>query len=193
MQYDELSPDDNPQERISPNLTVLQPGEREISTIKRHPIGIVLIYVMSTIVLVIVAVFIFGFLPSITDSSSIKIFGMIALYVLLILSIVSTLIYTVIYWGNYWILTSDSMTQVSQSSLFNRSSSQLSLSDIEDVTAQQRGILQSLVNYGQLRLETAGESEKYILNFCPNPNYYAREILAARETFVEKPTADPRP
>ena len=189
MQYDELEPNQTPRERISPDLTVMQPGEKTISVIKRHPIGIILIYIMSIIVLVIVALFVFWFLPNLTSNSSINTLGKIALIFLILLSVISTFIYTIVYWGNSWILTTDSMTQVTQTSLFNRASSQLSLTDIEDVTAEQRGILQQLINYGQLRLETAGESEKYILNFCPNPNFYAREILAARETFVEKPSS----
>ena len=189
MQYDELEPNQTPHERVSPDLTVMQPGEQTISVIKRHPIGILLIYLMSIIVLVIIALFVFWFLPSLSSSSTVNTFGKVALIIVIILSIVSTFIYTIVYWGNLWIVTTDSVTQVTQTSLFNRSSSQLSLVDLEDVTAEQRGLLQRLVNYGQLRLETAGEREKYILNFCPNPDYYAREILAARETFVEKPSS----
>src|SRR6202011_6093270 len=92
---------------------------------------------------------------------------------------------TRIYWGNSWIVTSDSVTQVSQTSLFKRQSSQLSLIHLEDVTAEQNGVLAHMFNYGLLRVETAGERSKFTFTFCPNPNFYAREILAAREAFEQ--------
>ncbi|MFI5271311.1 MAG: PH domain-containing protein [Candidatus Saccharimonadales bacterium] len=192
MQYDQLEPEETPKDRVSPDLTVLQPGEEKIATIKRSPIGIILIYSMSLVVIAIVALFVLWILPGFTQNSTVISMGRLGLGIVLIISIISMLIFTVVYWGNYWILTSDSMTQVSQTGLFKRSASQLSLSDIEDVTADQQGILPELFNYGELKLETAGSTQKYQLNFSPNPNYYAREILAARETFVEKP-ADSRP
>jgi uncharacterized membrane protein YdbT with pleckstrin-like domain len=191
MQYDQLEPDETPKDRVSPDLTVQQPDEQKIATIRRSPVGIILIYAMSIAVIVIVALFVFWMLPRLTQDNAVITMGRLGMLVVLILSIISMLIFTVVYWGNYWILTSDSVTQVSQTGLFKRSASQLSLGDIEDVTADQQGILPELLNYGELRLETAGSTQKYQLNFSPNPNYYAREILAARETFVEKPEHKP--
>jgi hypothetical protein len=79
------------------------------------------------------------------------------------------------------VVTSDSLTQISQTSLFNRQSSQLALVNIEDVTAEQNGILAHMFNYGVIRVETAGERSKFVFTYCPNPNFYAQQILQARE------------
>jgi hypothetical protein len=55
---------------------------------------------------------------------------------------------------------------------------------LEDVSADQNGILQSTLGFGTLKVETAGERSKFVFPFCPNPNDYARKIIAAHEEFL---------
>ncbi len=176
----------DPKTRISNTLTVLQPGEHVICTIKRHPIGILGIYGLCGFVAIVTAVLSFGLAPGIfSDSSSRQIFlaGSLVSLVVGAACAAFALIATKVYWGNSWTLTTDSLTQVDQLSLLKRHSSQLSLESLEDVTAEQNGILTRIFNYGLLKVETAGERSKFIFPFCPNPNYYAAQILSAREKF----------
>jgi uncharacterized membrane protein YdbT with pleckstrin-like domain len=77
------------------------------------------------------------------------------------------------------------VTQVQQTGLFNKQSSQLSLENLEDVTAEKNGILAQMFNFGVIKCETAGERSKFVFPFCPNPTYYAQEILNARERFMQ--------
>ncbi len=166
----------------------MQPNEQVICEIRRHPIGILTMYVGSGLLLVLIAAIIFGIVPNtVTSVSQTKIigFGAIAFLAISLLTISFTFIANKVYWGNRWILTSDSLTQVSQSSLFDRQSSQLSLKNLEDVTAEQNGILSHMFNYGVLRVETAGERSKFMFIYCPNPNYYAQQVLDARERYEQ--------
>ena len=110
--------------------------------------------------------------------------------VVAIISTIFALISAKVYWGNTWTVTTDSLTQVRHFNLFSRQSSQLSLKDLEDVTAEQNGVLTEMFNYGLLRVETAGETSKFMFPYCPNPNYYAQQILAAREAFEQNRTAE---
>lgn len=181
-------PQFDPHERVSNSLTVTQPGEQTICEIKRHPIGIIGIYVMSGILLIAVAVLAFAIAPQIGSSNSsqqITQIGAVALLILAVICGVYSLIATKVYWGNSWVLTTDSITQVNQLTLFNRQSSQLSLGNLEDVTAEQNGILTHIFNYGLLKVETAGERSKFQFAYCPNPNLYAKKILEAREGFEQ--------
>jgi hypothetical protein len=41
-----------------------------------------------------------------------------------------------------------------------------------------------MFNFGILRAETAGERSKFVFVYCPDPKHYAREILMARENFI---------
>jgi uncharacterized membrane protein YdbT with pleckstrin-like domain len=94
------------------------------------------------------------------------------------------LIATFIFRQNRLILTDRNLTQILQYGLFNRKVSQLNMSNVEDVTAIQSGILSTVFNYGTLKIETAGEQMNFIFTYCPNPGYYAKIILDARECLL---------
>jgi hypothetical protein len=169
-------------------LAVMQPGEQTLCEIKRHPIGMFGVYTLSGIVLIGLAVAIFGLAPKyLTNFTSGQIIGVGGLFYAIVALFVFMFVFVAnkVYWGNRWIITSDSITQVTQTSLFDKQTSQLSLGNLEDVTVEQDGLLPHLYNYGLLRCETAGERSKFVFLFCPNPNYYAKQILGAREQFEQ--------
>jgi hypothetical protein len=179
---------DPSKQRVSNELAVTQPGEKLVCSIKRHPIGIVTMHFISALMLAVVAILIFGVGPHLSTSitpTQINQIGAVALLVLGVLAVVYNLIASKVYWGNSWVITTDSVTQVEQDSLFSRQSSQLSLGNLEDVSAEQNGILAHMFNYGLLKVETAGERSKFVFPYCPNPNYYAQQILMARENFEQ--------
>lgn len=180
----------NTHTKVGNALTVTQPGERTICEIRRHPIGVLGIYVATGLLLVITAVLAFIVAPHFVHdasggSGSATKYGALIFLVVAVVSLVFAFVSNKVYWGNSWILTSDSITQISQTSLFHRESSQLSLGNLEDVTAEQNGVLTHMLNYGLLRVETAGERSKFVFLYCPNPNYYAQQVLSARENFEQ--------
>ena len=167
-------------------LSAMRQGERVIFEIRRHPIGLIGIYVPFAIMLAFAgfaAIAAPGILADQFDralvaSISASIFGVAA-----VLSLLFVFIAHKVYFGNRWILTSDSLTQLTQRSLFNKQTSQLGLDNLEDVTAEQNGILTHLFNYGVLRCQTAGEQGKFLFVYCPKPHDYAQKMLIARENF----------
>ncbi len=177
----------DPKEHVDNALKVTQTGETIICDIKRHPIGIISIYVMSGFLLLLVAVLVFGVAPHFNSdgSNTVTQIGAIVLLFLVIICAVYNFIATKIYWGNRWIVTSDSLTEVSQTSLFDRQSSQLSLGNLEDISAEQNGVLAHMFNYGIISAETAAATDKFTFLYCPNPNLHAQKILAAREAFEQ--------
>ncbi|HET7060232.1 MAG TPA: hypothetical protein VFH99_02880 [Candidatus Saccharimonadales bacterium] len=168
-------------------LEVTQPGEQTICEIKRHPIGMFGVYSMGGILLLVFAVLAFVVAPGIDSDHRGPVMTISSLIFLVIAGIVLAFVFIAnkVYWGNSWVVTSDSLTQITQTSLFSRQSSQLSLGNLEDVTAEQTGIPAQLFRYGTLRVETAGERSKFVFPYCPNSNYYAQKILAAREAFEQ--------
>ena len=171
-------------------MVVMQPGEQLVATLKRHPIGIVSMYVSAFLGIIVAAALAFVLLPRMLDqfNSSTNIlpmvyagFGVVVIGLVVILGIA-----TMVYWQNQWVITTDSITQISQNSLFGRQVSQLSMDNLEDVTVIQDGILPHMFNYGILKAETAGERSKFQFQYCPNPNDYARRILEVHEQFLEE-------
>lgn len=172
-------------------------GQQEVNIfeVKRHPIGLLGMYISFGLLLIIVAV-VAVIAPDILtdyDSAQIQKIGMATFLVSAVFVGIFSVIAHVVYYGNRWVLTSDSLTQVSQPSLFNTQHSQLSLGNLEDVTAQQEGILAHMFNYGLLKVETAGEHSKFSFPYCPNPNAYAQKILLAREAFEQGEQYTPAP
>lgn len=166
-------------------LAVMQPGERVLCEIRRHPFGLFGLYAISAMIAIIclgVAVMV-PYAASFLNTDQKVGVELAALLALVVMALI-TWIGVYVYKGNRWVVTSDSITQISQTGLFNNRSSQMSLANLEDVSARQDGIVQQMLGYGVLTVETAGERSKFVFNFCPNPNEYARKIIAAHEEFI---------
>lgn len=170
-------------------LETMRPGERIICSIKRHPIGIMPVYAGAAVALIILAILGFALGPSmLSNYSHTQVYAIVSLFLLgavaltgLFVSVAHT-----VYWGNRWIVTDDSVTQVLQNSLFDKKSSQLSMANLEDVTVEQDGFLPHMFDYGVIVAETAGEHSKFRFAYCPNPNQVAQDILEAREKFEQE-------
>lgn len=173
-------------EKVHNPLEVMQPGEQVIFEIRRHPIGLIYIYGTTGVFLVAVAVMLLSLVPSAFSASAGAghILAIIVFIITGLMAVIFVILATVIYWGNCWILTTDSLTQVSQHGIFHKSSAQLALWDIENVAVRRHGIIQHFMNYGVVAIETASESGKFRFLYCPNPTSYAQQILDAKEKLV---------
>lgn len=170
-------------------LKVMQPGERVVCEIKRHPFGLLSLYGSFAFV-VAIAIVAIVMAPKLVSNFSSQAQATTALGAIILCAIVGLFTYigATVYKGNRWIVTSDSITQISQISLFRKQTSQLSLANLEDVTVEQNGILQNMFGFGRLRAESAGERSKFVFDFCPNPAEYAKKIIGAHEAYIaEKP------
>lgn len=166
----------------------LSEGEYVISAVRRHPIGILSIWTV-----VILAVILLLAIPFIIASTSdvvplnltpAAITSGVSLILLgVILIILGGLVATVVYDANRFYLTNESVTQMIQSGLFSRRSQTISLTNIEDASYAQKGILQTIFNYGSIRLSTEGEETTYRFAYVANPQQQVRLLNDAIEAF----------
>jgi hypothetical protein len=176
----------------------IDPDEQKLCQIRKHPFGLFSVYAEIIIGFLAVLVVIYFFLPTmLPNASKSEINGFIAAggLVFAVIAWVGLTAFTFIYRGSYLIVTDRNVTQVLQQGLFNRKVSELSLGNVEDVNAQRQGFFATIFNFGKLNVETAGEAENFVFQFCPKPNYYGKVILDARRAFTEKvtPAAVPAP
>lgn len=166
----------------------IMPDEVKVADVRRHPIGLFIIYLQVLvgfgIAFLIILLLLPGFMSTLgadkaTSASLISVLVLSAAVFAFIFLILATKIYT----GNQLIITDSNVTQILQKGLFNRTVSELSMHNVEDVTALQRGILQTIFNYGTLTIETAGEQNNFIFVYCPNPNAYAKAVLDSRQMY----------
>jgi hypothetical protein len=171
-------------------MVVLQDGEVIVTNIKRHPFGIVSLYFAAAVGIAVVAVISFLMMPDMIaqfsgDNSGMMLgVGIVSSIVVLLLLVLG--VATSVYWQNEWVVTTDSITQITQNSLFGRQVSQLSMDNLEDVTVDQHGIIPHMFNFGTLKVQSAGERSKFAFPYCPRPNEYARQILEVHEHFLEE-------
>lgn len=86
---------------------------------------------------------------------------------------------------NVIIVTNKHLVDVSQRAFFVRSVSTLALQDIEDVSIAKKGLLSTVFDYGNLKIQTAGELPNFELKTVADPETVQRQIMeckAKRET-----------
>lgn len=175
--------------------------EYVIFVVKRHLIGLVPIWgLVGVLVLVsLIAVYFYAtnvtavsqmFLTSPDRLPSVAALGVFLLLVLTIF-ILGAVIATHVYRSNRFILTNESVIQIIRPSLFSTHQQTVSLGSIEDAGYFQNGIMQSLFNYGLLRLSTVGDETTYRFNYVSNPKSQAAILNNAVEAFKNgRPVVD---
>ncbi|MBI5221098.1 MAG: PH domain-containing protein [Candidatus Liptonbacteria bacterium] len=103
-------------------------------------------------------------------------------------------------WTNYhfdlWILTDRRLISIEQASLFSRNVAECRLSSIEDISVMTKGILATLLDLGDIHIQTAGEGHEFVLTMAPFPvkvkdaiSLFQNRLLGASATIQE--TRDP--
>ena len=59
----------------------------------------------------------------------------------------------------------------------------MSLGSVEDVSFRQTGVLQTMFNYGTIRLSTEGEETTYRFHYVSNPKHQVAILNNAVESF----------
>ena len=165
---------------------LLEPGEQLVVIVRKHPIGIVGIYVEALVGLLVVFGLFLAIAPDffngISDQAYKILVGVIVfgLAVLIFFLFVATYVYR----QSRLLVTDRSLVQILQKSLFIRKISRLSMSNVEDVSAEERGMLSTIFNYGTIIVQTAGTLDNFIFPYCPTPTKYADQIIEARQRYA---------
>ena len=177
----------SPKQDFSITLNKISPNEKVIAVIKRHPFGIIKLYISAVLGLILAGgllLFLMNELVPREDNPDIyAALGALAV-VIVGLMVVIMLIATIIYYKSSFVITDQSIKQTLQISLFNKKISQLDVAQIQDVTAEKKGFIPTFLNYGRLIVETAGEQENFHFDYCPNPDHYAKIILDSRQLYL---------
>jgi|AntRauTorckE6833_2_1112554.scaffolds.fasta_scaffold00144_23 uncharacterized membrane protein YdbT with pleckstrin-like domain len=85
-----------------------------------------------------------------------------------------------VFWTNYyldvWIVTNEKILDVEQIGLFSREVSMLHLERIQDVTVEVKGFVATLMKFGDLHVQTAGQQREFIIHNIPQPDKVAKKI-----------------
>ncbi len=114
-------------------------------------------------------------------------FAVIILSVYYLVAITFTYAAWITYYYDIYIVTKDTIIDITQEGFFGRRVAQLSLLRVQDVSSNIRGFLPTLFAYGNVLVETAGEQkESFLLEAVPNPQAFSAKILELHNQLIEK-------
>ncbi len=95
-------------------------------------------------------------------------------------------------WTNYyldvWYVTQKRIIDVDQKHLFHREVSNLRFDKIQDISIEVRGFVATFLNFGDIRVQTAGEdSSEFFMKDAHNPERVRTVIFAQHNREAEKP------
>ena len=164
----------------------LSDHEYVVSAIRRHPAGMWFTIIMTALAISVIFALMMNF-PLIAEVMGISMNG----YGLVILmGVLLTILFAIggyaaiwVYMSNRFFLTNESVIQEIQMSLFSRKEQTVSLLNIEDASFDQRGPIQSFLNYGSIRLSTEGDETTYLFDYVSNPKRAIAILNNAVEAF----------
>lgn len=80
------------------------------------------------------------------------------------------------YYFDVWIITNERVVNIEQRGLFSRDVSELNYSRVQDVTADVDGLIPTILNYGDVFIQTAGEKERFVFRKVGDP-YAIKDMI----------------
>ncbi len=90
------------------------------------------------------------------------------------------------YYLDVWIITNERIVNIEQKGLFLREASDLEFSKIQDVTTDVIGLIPTVLNYGDVYIQTAGETERFRFRQVPDPYAIKSLIMEQYRKTAEK-------
>lgn len=162
----------------------LSEGEFVIGMLQRHPVGLMAPVGITTFLVLATLLGLTAY-PAIADAADLPGVEAVVLPALLLIALFALGGYVAIwvYLQNKFFLTNESVIQEIQVSLFSRHEQTVSLGSIEDASYRQKGLIQTLLNYGSIRLSTEGEETTYRFYYVSNPKRQVAILNNAVEAF----------
>ncbi|MFY9228091.1 MAG: hypothetical protein WAO28_02075 [Candidatus Microsaccharimonas sp.] len=182
--------------RLYPHLN-LSASEYVISVVRRHPIGLVIPIAIGVVMIALALSLLINYaafaeyfmIKGAAADPAVVVIPMVLFCVLVGLGM---FVAYYVYVSNKFYLTNESVIQEIQVSLFSKLEQTVSLSNIEDASFVQVGILQYLFNYGSIRLSTEGDETTYRFTYVANPKQHIATLNNAVEAFKNGRPTDPR-
>jgi len=163
----------------------LEKDEHIILEIRKHWFYL-LAEIGLAIVLILIPIFLFPLLKAV--GFKIDVFSVsLTLFFYFLWTLVLWL-FIFMFWTNYyldvWFITNEKIYDVEQHALFKREVSILHYEKIQDITYEVNGLISSLINLGDIHVQTAGTERNFTIKGVKDPAYIQRklnEILLRRK------------
>lgn len=173
--------------------SLLDTNEKIIAIARRHSF-VLFLRLLTLIPFLLIPIVLFGIIvaapvPS-TEFFTIEGNGVSFGILLLFSSFLFVWIGAFIVWTDYYldvlIITDKRIINIEQKALFSRETASLRLDKIQDITININGILATFFSFGNIRIQTAGEQEEFMIHFIRDPESLKQTILKEHDRVVER-------
>ncbi len=160
-------------------MIYLEPKEKILLEVRKHwfvflaeSIGLTLLVLLPIILLLILGLFYDLHL-------TLKIFSIFGFLYCGWLTLIW--IYFFVIWTDYyldvWIITNNRIIDIDQKAIFHREVSSFHLDKIQDVSVEVSGLIPTLLNFGNLHVQTASDNREFVIRNAANPGVVKEFIL----------------
>lgn len=160
------------------NLENMRPWEVVLTTVKRHWIVYVILWIYFTLALIVsISLYVALWFNSLSHLLNV-IFWMIF----------SLFLY--IEWLNHeldmYVVSNNRIIWIEQISFLNRTVSECNLWQVQEVNSKTSWLFANLLNYGTLSIQTAWNKTTLKMDFCPDSIQQARKVLNIVDDYRDK-------
>ena len=165
-----------------------QQDEKIILTCRRHwLVFLIAIFQVAILMFAVLAI------PALLKSFTPEIFSgydaLIYLSAGLILEILWIILFLVIadYYLDIWLITNHRLIFIELKGIFSRTTSSVSLRNIQDVTTEVHGLFETFLKFGNVRVQSAGTEGAFVFRQVPESYQVKDLILRVKEEFIKSP------
>ncbi|MDP4038752.1 MAG: PH domain-containing protein [bacterium] len=176
------------------NNFALGENERIVKTVYKHWMSIAP-FIFVSIALTLLCLFGVYYIalnqPSLGSSTN-SALAILAIFAFLALIGIFTFGVIWIWHSNRVVMTNENIIDMDQLGLFRRNVATLSLANIQDVSINVNGPIQTILQFGTIIVQTAGERENFHLDFVPHPYEIEQVIIKLHKDFrKDNPETNP--
>ncbi len=165
----------------------LDQGEEVVRRINHHWVDLFSLSTMVGVIIMVALALAYGLgryrellPPFITNGMVVA-----AIVALLLIAGLILIVGTWVYGRNYLLVTNQHLIQVEQRGLFGSQVDQVSLGRIQDVSGVREGFWPTVLGYGTVTVQSAGEQRQFIFSRVGEPQALADYILELHEQFLQ--------
>lgn len=151
-------------------MLLLGPNEKVLLQMRRHwyvLVGPVAVFIFLISLPAIFTNFAPRFFPA-TGSAEVKPIISFFTAVWLMAVFTSMLLQWLSYYLDVWIITDQRIIDVEQRGLFHRTVSEIAMDRVQDVTVEIPGFVPTVLKFGTIRIQTAGEQGEFVISEVPD-------------------------
>lgn len=147
----------------------LQPGERLVLKCRRHWIYLWPALALDALIVIVPVALLAWMIGRFDWQGGVR----SAVFVLMALWTVAWAVHAYFIWyrhhNDMWLITNQRLIDSQRKHWFHQELASADLVDVQDTSIQRNGVLRTMLNYGDLLCQTAGQQLNFILNGIPAP------------------------